>query len=104
MASACCSAPRVAIARIRRSPVTCAIYVIGESLTPRPETRMAERVICKKCGCECSDRHMLCDRVDGAWCRNCFAATPCGRGRHGEGCATAVFDDSPVPAGDNDGR
>jgi hypothetical protein len=37
--------------------------------------------------------YFYCDEAaDGPWCEACFAATPCGRGEHDEGCATKVFD------------
>jgi len=35
-----------------------------------------------------------CDEdIEKAWCPECFAKTPCGRGEHDEGCMTQIFAD-----------
>lgn len=47
---------------------------------------------CFKCKVECAERHWTCEAADDlVWCCWCFALTPCGWGRHGEGCAKQVF-------------
>lgn len=48
---------------------------------------------CSKCGADCTAHHFMCDRMEGQWCEDCFDLTPCGRGKHGEGCPTQVFSD-----------
>lgn len=49
---------------------------------------------CITCGVGVSV-YMLCDEDDpgGPFCETCFSAHPCGKGEHGEGCPTSVFDD-----------
>jgi len=53
---------------------------------------MAEK--CKTCGDVVQIYHM-CDIDEGPWCSGCFLDTPCGKGEHGEGCPTNVWDDNP---------
>ena len=58
---------------------------------------MPRPLYCSKCGINCTGLHYLCDRMPGQWCVVCFKGTPCGKGKHGEGCPTQVLeDDSPV--------
>lgn len=51
-------------------------------------------VRCSKCGVDCTFRHWMCDRREGTWCSHCFGKTACGKGSHGEGCPTQVFEDA----------
>lgn len=48
---------------------------------------------CAACG-SAVRAYYMCDReeTDAIWCDDCFAKTPCGRGDHGEGCPTYVFE------------
>ena len=57
-------------------------------------TTPADRTHCAACGCEVK-AYSTCDREDtgAVWCFDCFPDTPCGKGYHGEGCATNVFED-----------
>lgn len=57
------------------------------------ETMTVGGLPCSKCGADCKAHHFMCDRMEGQWCGPCFDRTPCGRGKHGEGCPTQVFDD-----------
>lgn len=59
------------------------------------------RVNCVSCGEDCSQLHFMCDyseNVGDAWCPECFATTPCGKGEHGEGCPTQVCELPPEEA------
>lgn len=49
---------------------------------------------CAACGCEVKN-YAMCDReqTDAVWCFDCFPETPCGKGWHGEGCSTNVFEE-----------
>ena len=51
-------------------------------------------VICSGCGADCSDHHVTCDvtYMTEVWCPGCFPETACGKGEHGEGCATHVHE------------
>lgn len=51
-------------------------------------------VVCDRCGKDCTSNYWMCDRLMAQWCSECFAKSPCGKGKHGEGCPTQVFDDS----------
>lgn len=33
------------------------------------------------------------DGAPGPWCGTCFDTTPCGQGKHGEGCETMMLGD-----------
>lgn len=47
---------------------------------------------CTDCGTDLSHAvAMLCDEDDGQRCGDCFTKHPCGKGEHGEGCATQMF-------------
>lgn len=59
-----------------------------EPVKPNPPR---EPTICTDCFRPTSAHFFMCDRVDGEWCPECFEKTKCGRGKHGEGCPTAVF-------------
>jgi len=48
-------------------------------------------VTCSACSKDTTRHYLMCDEAVGEWCPECFDTTPCGRGEHGEGCATAVF-------------
>lgn len=54
---------------------------------------MSERAICVVCSKDCARHHLYCDIQEGPWCPGCFDKTPCGQGKHGEGCPTQVFSD-----------
>jgi hypothetical protein len=41
---------------------------------------------CKRCGDPIGDRQ----EKNGEWCGGCFDKTPCGMGKHGEGCPTLM--------------
>lgn len=59
------------------------------------------RVLCKTCQADCTRHHLMCDEAlddDDTWCPKCFEATPCGQGKHGEGCATVCFSVDPLAA------
>lgn len=56
---------------------------------------MTATILCAGCGHVCTSHHWMCDRRDGVWCNVCFHLTPCGKGKHGEGCPTQVFDSAP---------
>ena len=63
---------------------------------PRPA-----RVYCSKCGANCTAHYVMCDVMPGQWCRDCFPWARCEK-KHGEGCATLVFDDAPAqPVGED---
>lgn len=47
---------------------------------------------CSSCN-EQTKVYFFCDRdADGQFCPSCFEGHPCGKGEHGEGCPTKVFD------------
>ncbi len=52
-----------------------------------------ETITCSDCGKDCSLHYYMCDETEGEWCPKCFKKTPCGKGKHGEGCETGVFSD-----------
>lgn len=56
---------------------------------------------CATCGCEVTV-YSTCDREETGkvWCFDCFDETPCGKGWHGEGCTTNVFEDGQSPRHD----
>lgn len=39
--------------------------------------------------------YLMCDRepAEKQYCKSCFSQHPCGKGEHGEGCETAVFEE-----------
>lgn len=55
-----------------------------------------DTLVCHMCGEPIGTEQVLnvvmyCDEPrnnDKAWCARCFAFTPCGIGKHGEGCPT----------------
>lgn len=51
--------------------------------------------VCANCEKPCPRHFIMCDEEtdDTVWCPECFQKTACSAGVHGEGCATAVFDD-----------
>lgn len=51
---------------------------------------------CTSCGEAFAGQYLMCDEAEGAWCPQCFEATPCGREEHGAGCCTIVIS---VPEG-----
>jgi len=52
-----------------------------------------DHMFCARCSVGPLGVAMMCDETIAAfWCEECFAKTPCGRGEHGEGCATKVFE------------
>jgi hypothetical protein len=60
----------------------------------------SEKPRCIDCGAtlpvvlgEMMEAYCYCDEDGGPWCGSCFERTACGRGNHGEGCATMVFDE-----------
>jgi len=58
---------------------------------PTPDYKQLQ--FCSKCGKPLVGVYLLCDRKDGQWCEDCFDQTACGKGKHGEGCFTKVFED-----------
>lgn len=49
---------------------------------------------CVSCGHLLGSSFWMCDEdMDGVWCEGCYPKTKCGKGKHGEGCPTHVFDD-----------
>jgi hypothetical protein len=54
---------------------------------------LPEQINCEGCGADCRRRFFMCDLEPGDtfWCHECYFATPCGRGDHGEGCGTLVM-------------
>lgn len=57
---------------------------------------MTGNVTCCNCDKDCTRHHFMCDEPDqdGAWCPECWEKTACYAGVHGEGCATAVFNET----------
>lgn len=51
-----------------------------------------EPVTCTACGAKDLQHFLMCDETLGEWCPECFDKTPCGKGEHGEGCSTSVFE------------
>jgi hypothetical protein len=50
---------------------------------------------CQNCETDCTMNHFMCDKeAEGVWCPECFEQHPCGKGDHGEGCPTQVFQDT----------
>lgn len=49
---------------------------------------------CAACG-RAVTTYNMCDRdaTDAVWCDDCFDKTACGRGEHGEGCSSSVFEE-----------
>lgn len=71
----------------------------GENNDPS-RTTDAGRARCAQCRCEVK-AYSTCDRATGSvWCFDCFPETPCGKGWHGEGCSTNVFEDGPPAKSD----
>jgi hypothetical protein len=53
-----------------------------------------ELLFCGKCGKPLRGHYLACDRTMKEYCEDCFEKTPCGKGKHGEGCPTQIFEDS----------
>lgn len=55
-------------------------------------------ILCCNCDHDTTPRFFTCDEdPDALWCTDCFALTACSAGVHGEGCATQVNNDFPIP-------
>jgi hypothetical protein len=58
---------------------------------------------CSVCGKSLGRLYYYCDQaLDDAWCAECFTTTPCGKGKHGEGCATKVIENKDMSQIDDD--
>lgn len=75
---------------------------MGVGLSSRHDKEAAgmsnEILFCSQCSKPLLGYYCLCDRSDGQWCGDCFETTPCGKGEHGEGCPTQVFETSEQQA------
>lgn len=59
-------------------------------------TTPADMIVCALCGLPLPPTCFLCDETMESYCPTCFDRTPCGKGRHGEGCPTlCVSGDEP---------
>lgn len=57
------------------------------------------KILCDYCHADVSNAYLMCDRMEGEWCRECFADCPLPLTFHtcwGEGCPTLVAEAGTV--------
>jgi hypothetical protein len=60
--------------------------------TERQMNSDSQIVLCAECEKDCTIHHWMCDRYDEVLCDECYPASACGTGQHGEGCPTLVVE------------
>ena len=79
----------------------CPVYDkdLAEKMKYSFKKQKTVRFKCKVCGTTTGPFHLCFEDTNEtedcffpAWCGKCFDKAPCGKGKHGEGCETVVFE------------